>query len=74
MAAKAFNVLNAIGGFFASTKIGATNIDSIRAMVDGGHAHLAVLGRREQFYLLRFHAAKVQFFGTITSFLVFLQV
>ena len=58
MTAKFFNVLNRVRGLFAGTKVGASDIDGIRAVVDGGHAHLTILGRRKQFYLLRFHVIK----------------
>ena len=74
MTAKTFNVLDAIGGFLAGTEVGTTDVDGVGTMVDGGHAHLSIFGGRKQFYLLRFHAAKLRFFGTMTIKFLFLQV
>ena len=74
VAAKAFDVLNTIRGFFAGTKVRTTDVDGIGAMINGSHAHLHIFGRREQFYLLHIHAAKLRNFETMTIIFLFLQI
>ena len=44
MAAEAFNVLDAIASLLAGAEVGATDINGIGTMVDGGYAYLGVLG------------------------------
>ena len=74
MTAEAFDVGDAVGGLLAGAKRGSADIDGVGAMVDGDHAYLGILGGREQFYLLRIHAAKLRNFGIIPNNLLFLQV
>ena len=74
MTAQAFDVTDAVGGLLTCAEVGAADIDGIGTVVDGSHAHLGIFGGRKEFYLLRIHAAKLRFFGTMTIIFVFLQV